>query len=125
MKICITAEVDNLDSKVDLRFGRCRNFIFLDTETGSFEVEKNPNAEYSGGAGIQSAQLMSAKGVKAVLTGNLGPNACDTLKAAGIDFYTGISGTVKDSLEMLKSGKLMSSSGPSVREKSGALHYQI
>ncbi len=125
MKICITAEGDNLDCKIDLRFGRCRNFIFMDTETGSFEVEKNPNAEFSGGAGIQSAQLMSSKGVKAVLTGNLGPNACDTLKAAGIDFYTGISGSVKDAVEMLKSGKLKLSSSPSVSEKSAPFNYQI
>ena len=124
MNICITAEGNTLDCKVDLRFGRCRNFIFMDTDSEIFEVEKNPNAEFSGGAGIHSAQLMSAKGVKAVLTGNLGPNACDTLKAAGIEFYTGISGTVKNAVEEFKSGKLKKNSEPSVNSKSG-IDYQI
>ena len=124
LKICITAEGENLDCKVDLRFGRCKNFIFMDTNSESFEVEKNPNAEFSGGAGIQSAQLMSSRGVKAVLTGNMGPNACDTLNAAGIDFYTGISGTVKETVEAFKSGKLKKNSEPSVKSKSG-FDYQI
>ena len=80
MKICITSEGNTLGSKVDCRFGRCQYFIIVDTETFEFEVIKNPNLESMGGAGIQSAQLVASKRVKAVLTGNVGPNAFQTLQ---------------------------------------------
>ena len=90
MKICITSEGQTLDSKVDPRFGRCQNFIFFDTDTEKFEAQENANAQFQGGAGIQSGQLVVSKGVKAVLTGNVGPNAHQVLSAAGVSVFTGV-----------------------------------
>ncbi len=119
MKICITAEGKTLDSKVDPRFGRCQNFIFFDTDSGEFEVQGNINAQFQGGAGIQSAQLVSSKGVTAVLTGNVGPNAFETLNKAKIEIYTNMSGSVKEAIEEYKSGKLKITQGPSVSSKFG------
>ena len=98
MKICITSEGKTLDAKVDPRFGRCQNFILLDTDTGNFEACENTNAQFQGGAGIQSGQLVVSKGVEAVLTGNVGPNAHQVLSAAGISIFTGVSGTVKEAI---------------------------
>ena len=100
MRICITSEGKTLDSKVDSRFGRCQYFIIADTETLEFEAVENPNIESMGGAGIQSAQLVVSKQVKAVLTGNVGPNAFQTLQAAGVDIFTEASGSVKDASEI-------------------------
>ncbi|MFA5363282.1 MAG: NifB/NifX family molybdenum-iron cluster-binding protein [Candidatus Omnitrophota bacterium] len=120
MKICITSEGKTLDSKVDPRFGRCRDFIFFDTDTGRFESQENTNAQFQGGAGIQSAQLAGSKGAKAVLTGNVGPNAFETLNKAGIEVYLNVSGTVKEAIEAYKSGKLKAIQGPSVGSKFGA-----
>lgn len=119
MIICISSEGITLDSKVDARFGRCRNFIFVDTDTGTFEAQENGNAQFQGGAGIQSAQLVHSKGAKAVLTGNIGPNAFQTLKAAGIEMYTGVSGTVSEALEAFKAGKYKATQDPSVGSKFG------
>ena len=119
MKICITAEGNNLDSKVDPRFGRCRYFIIVDTDTLSLEAIENPNIESMGGAGVQSGQFVASKGVKAVLTGNVGPNAFQTLQAAKIEVITGISGTVKDAAEKYKKGGLKPTQGPSVNSKFG------
>jgi predicted Fe-Mo cluster-binding NifX family protein len=99
MKICVTSEGKTMDSNVDPRFGRCRNFIFFDTDTGKFEAQENPNTQLQGGAGIQSGQLMVSKGVNAVLTGKMGPNAQQVISAAGIDVITGASGTVKEAIE--------------------------
>jgi predicted Fe-Mo cluster-binding NifX family protein len=119
MKICITSEGKTLDAKVDSRFGRCQYFMIVDTNTLQFEVIQNPNIEAMGGAGIQSGQLMASKGIKAVLTGNVGPNAFQTLNAGGIDIYTGVSGSVKETIEAYKSGKLKKTESPSVGSKFG------
>ena len=83
MKIAITATGLTLDANLDPRFGRCAYFLVVDTNTMEFEAVENPNVALGGGAGIQSAQLMAAKDVKFVLTGNCGPNAHETLSAAG------------------------------------------
>lgn len=119
MKICITSEGKTLDSQVDPRFGRCQYFIIVDTDTLEFEAIENPNIEAMGGAGIQSAQLVASKQVKAVLTGNVGPNAFQTLNAAGIDIYTGFSGSIKEAIEAYKSGRLKKIESPSVGSKFG------
>lgn len=119
MKVCVTSQGDSLDAQVDPRFGRCQYFIVIDTDTSEFEAVPNPNAATAGGAGIQSGQLMAEKQVKAVLTGNVGPNAFQTLQAAAVDVITGVSGTVKEAVEKYKSGELKSTEGPSVGPKSG------
>ncbi len=119
MKICITSEEQNLDSNVDPRFGRCKYFIIVDTDSFDFEALKNPNTESGGGAGIQSGELMASKDVKAVLTGNVGPNAFNTLNAAGIQIFTGISGKIREAVEKFKSGTLKNENGPTVDSHSG------
>jgi len=119
MKICITSEGDNLDSKVDPRFGRCQYFIVIDTDTMEFEAVKNPNIDSMGGAGVQSGQFIADKKAKTVLTGNVGPNAFQTLQAANVEVITGISGTVREAAELYKKGGLKSTGGPSVNSKFG------
>ncbi|MDD4941128.1 MAG: NifB/NifX family molybdenum-iron cluster-binding protein [Candidatus Omnitrophica bacterium] len=108
MKICITAEGKTADSPVDPRFGRCRNFIFIETGTEDLEAIENPHTKFRGGAGIQSAQLIVSKGAKAVLTGTVGPNALQTLDAAGIQVFVEVTGTVAEALKQFNLGKLIS-----------------
>jgi predicted Fe-Mo cluster-binding NifX family protein len=119
MRLCVTSQGDNLDSQVDARFGRCQYFIIVDTDTLEFKAINNPNIEATGGAGIQSGQFVAGKGVKTVLTGNVGPNAFQTLQAAGVDVITGASGKVKDVIEKYKKGELKPTQGPSVNSKFG------
>ena len=119
MKICVTSQGDNLDSQVDARFGRCLYFVFVDTDTLKFEAVKNPNVVAAGGAGIQSGQFVAGKGVKTVLTGNVGPNAFQTLQAGGVRVIVGISGSVKEAIEKYKKGELKPTDNPSVRNKFG------
>jgi len=119
MKICITSQGDNLDAQIDPRFGRCAYFIIVETESLEFEAIQNPNLDASGGAGIQSAQLVAGKQVKAIITGNVGPNAFQTLQSAGIEMITGVSGRVRDAVEKFKKGELKPSQSASVDSKFG------
>jgi len=119
MKICVSSQGNTLDSNVDPRFGRCTFFIVVDTDSLIFEAIENPNIESMGGAGIQSGQFVAEKKVKAILTGNVGPNAFQTLQSAEIDVITGITGTVKEVIEQYKRGELKPTQGPSVNSKFG------
>jgi predicted Fe-Mo cluster-binding NifX family protein len=100
-----------MDSKLDPRFGRCRYFIFVNTDDMEYEAIKNPNVDATGGAGIQSGQMMADRQVRAVVTGNIGPNAFQTLESAGIEVITGASGIVKEAVERYKNGELTVSKG--------------
>ena len=114
MKIAITSQGDNLEASVDTRFGRCAYFIIVDPETEAFEAVSNPAIDAMGGAGPQAAQTIADKGAEAVITGNVGPNAFQTLRAASVKIYQVASGTVKETLAKYKSGELQELSNSSV-----------
>jgi len=119
MNIAITATGPSLDANVDPRFGRCPYFLIVDTDTLKFEAVENSNVMLGGGAGIQSAQLMAEKGVQSVLTGNCGPNAYQTLSAAGIGVIIGCSGAAADVVEQFKAGGFDATGAPNVAGKFG------
>lgn len=114
MKVAISATAPSLDAEVDPRFGRCSYFVVIDPETMEFEALENSNAMAAGGAGITTAQMVANKGVQLILTGNCGPNAYQTLSAAGVQVITGVVGRIRDAVEAYKAGKLQSSLQPSV-----------
>lgn len=116
MKIAVTSRGPELESEVDLRFGRARYFIVLETETGEFHaVDNEQNLNAVQGAGIQAAQQVAAQGVEAVLTGHCGPKAFMTLSAGGVKIYNGAEGTVADAVEQFKAGKLTEAEGADVQ----------
>lgn len=114
MKIGISSKGEDLDAQVDSRFGRCRYFVIVDPDTMSFEAVENDSIMASGGAGIQAAQKVAKAGVDIVITGNIGPNAFQTLSAAGIMVFTGVDGTIKEVVEKYKNGELKETMAPSV-----------
>lgn len=119
MKLAVTSSGPTPEAEVDPRFGRCAYFLIVDTDTMEFEAIENSNAALGGGAGVQSGQLMAAKDVKFVLTGNCGPNAHQTLSAAGIGVIPGCSGAVRDAVERFKAGQLNTASEPNVASRAG------
>lgn len=106
MKICISSKGDSVDSIMDPRFGRAAYFAIMDIDTMESEIIKNSAAASGGGAGITSGQMMADKGVEAVITGNVGPNAMNVLKAAKIEIYRGESVSVQENVEKYKKGLL-------------------
>ena len=63
--------------------------------------------------------MVASKGTEVVLTGNCGPNAYQTLSAAGIQVITGVSGGIKDAVEAYKAGRLQPNAQPSVGSHHG------
>jgi predicted Fe-Mo cluster-binding NifX family protein len=114
VKICVTASGNTLDASVDSRFGRAAYLTIIDSESMAFEVVPNAAAGAMGGAGIQAAQTLAKKGVKVLITGNVGPNAFQALKSAEIEMVVGASGTVREVIEKYKMGELKKTDGPTV-----------
>ena len=107
MKIAVTAQGNELSSEIDLRLGRAKWLIVVDTERGDFEAHDNVvNLNAVQGAGIQTGQNIANLGVEAVITGNVGPNAFKTLKAANVKVFLSETQTVQDAVDSFKAGKL-------------------
>ncbi len=113
MKIAVSATGMDLDSELDPRFGRCKFFLVVDSETNEFKVIENGGANATGGAGIQAAQTVIDLEVGGVITGQVGPNAYRTLAAGGIEININASGSVKDALKQYKNGTLAQAQSPS------------
>ncbi len=116
MKVAVSATGVDLDAQVDPKFGRCQYFIIVDSDTLEFEAVENPNIGVMSGAGIQSGQMMAERGVQVILTGNIGPNAFQTLSAAGVQIMAGIAGTVREAIHQFSSGQLQPVSEATVPE---------
>jgi predicted Fe-Mo cluster-binding NifX family protein len=115
MKLCITSTGKTLESKVDERFGRAPYFLIVDTETKEFHAVKNTALTTGRGAGVVAVQALSDLGAGALLTGIVGPNAFQALKAAGIKAYEGAleTDTAASALEKFTEGRYREASGPS------------
>lgn len=72
MKVAITSTGDNLESKLDQRFGRCGYFIIYDTESKATEFIPNPNKDAQEGAGPASVQLVASRDVQKIISGEFG-----------------------------------------------------
>ena len=114
MKVAVSSTGNGLDSIIDPRFGRCNKFLIVETETMKSELVINDSISAAHGAGIGAAQTVASQGVKAVITGHVGPNAHMALSGAGIDIYTVSGGTVRSVVESLKSGELKKAGSPTV-----------
>jgi len=119
MKIAVSSRGKGLDSQIDPRFGRCAHFVIVETDDMSFDVFDNESIALGGGAGIQAAQFVANKGAKAVITGNVGPNAVQTLSASHVDIFAGQSGTIKEAVEKFKGGDFKPTDRPNVVDHYG------
>jgi len=107
MKIAVTSQGQELSSMIDLRFGRAKWILVVDTETGGYEAHDNTvHLNLPQGAGIQTGQNIANLGVEAVITGNVGPNAFRTLDAAEIRVFLATQQTVEQAVAALKEGRL-------------------
>ncbi len=116
MKIAVSTISGGLDDNVSEMFGRAASFTLVDVENGEIknvEVVRNDFAVRGGGAGVAVSQFLVNKGVNAVITGNVGPNALAVLSSAGVKVYKGSGLTVREAVGRLVEGKLEEITTPS------------
>lgn len=107
MKIAVTAQGPTPDSSVDQRFGRAYWLLFYDEAGQSWEPLENSAARNAvQGAGIQAAKLVAERGASVLITGVTGPKAYQALHAAGVRIMHGAVGTVAETLQAYRDGKL-------------------
>lgn len=115
MLIAITSSGKDLDSQMDLRFGRAKGFIIYETDNDTFEfIDNVQNLEAAQGAGIQAAQNVVNKNAEAVISGHCGPKAFKVLSTSGVKIYTAEEGKISEVLEKFKKGELNESTSADV-----------
>ncbi|MCF8010366.1 MAG: NifB/NifX family molybdenum-iron cluster-binding protein [Clostridiales bacterium] len=120
MKIAICSTGSDLNSSTDPRFGRCPYFVLVDEKGNHLQTLENESQNSPHGAGISTAQFMINNGVSTVLAGKIGPKAIQPLLSAGIDIYTGISGSVNQALQSYNENKLSRTNNANASPHSGS-----
>lgn len=98
MKISLCAKEGNLDSMVDERFARTKNFIIYDTETSDFKVIEN-SVDDAHGAGPKAIQLLADEGVSVIIAPPLGKNAQMAAEGANMKVVEQINSSVKNNID--------------------------
>jgi Uncharacterized conserved protein len=106
MKIAISATGKDIDSLLDMRFGRCDFFQIHDSESEEFKVVENKGQSSGGGSGIAASQQLIDENVNVIITGNLGPNAFKIIEKADIKSYKCGNISIKNALEKFKNDEL-------------------
>jgi predicted Fe-Mo cluster-binding NifX family protein len=109
----------DLDAQASPVFGRCPTYVFVDVDSMESESVENPAMNAAGGAGIQAAQFVVERGVQAVISGNVGPNAFGVLQSADVPVYLFSGGTVRQAVEGYKNGQLSAIGGANVQSHAG------
>jgi len=115
MKVAVSSSGPGLNSQASPIFGRCPYFVIVEIVgkeiKGHVDIQ-NQAMMQAGGAGIMAAQTVGNQGVKAVISGAVGPRAFAVLQQLGIEMHAGIAGTVRQNVEQFMAGKLQPISAP-------------
>ena len=101
MKIAITAENNQMDSKIDARFGRCTYFAIYNTETKETEFLVNPAKEASGGAGPEAVQFVAKTGAQKIFAGDFGNKIQSLLSSLNIEMINEKDKTIQEIISNL------------------------
>lgn len=107
MKLAITASGPDLSSPVDMRFGRARYLLVVDTSDRKVTpLDNHAGMDATQGAGIQAAQAVVDSNASVLITGHCGPKAFRALRAAGIHVYLTPETTVDEAITLFQKGEI-------------------
>jgi predicted Fe-Mo cluster-binding NifX family protein len=105
MKIVISSTGRDVESNIDLKFGRAPFFLIVDTKTNEEKVVVNEARDRSSGVGVIVGNIVAKEEIDAVITTEIGPLAYDTFEQCGIRIYQA-EGKIKDAIQQFIKGKL-------------------
>ena len=105
MKIAISADGKGLDSNIETTFHRCSFFLVLDIEKNTLIALENTTKDRPGEIGATVGQIVSDKGIDALITADIGPKAFDVFERYGIKVYHG-EGIIEAAIQQFKEGRL-------------------
>lgn len=106
MNVLIPVLSDNgLQSEVSAHFGSAPTYLVVDTDTGAVRGIANEN-QHHGHGGCAPLAILGDVAVDAIVVGGIGAGALGRLNSAGIDVYFADRGTVGETIEGLKAGRL-------------------
>lgn len=102
-QIVITAKGPDLDSEVDLRFGRAEYFILirLDDESRTILVNED-RKDTDKGVGLKNSQRVIDAGAEVVISGRIGQKVVNMMSKLGIGIFLVGGGTVREAFEQFK-----------------------
>lgn len=111
-RIAIPATAPKLDARMESKFGRAALLLLVEAKTLEFEVVENPARDARGGAGIETAELLSKRRVSGVIAEKFGPKAHEALSAAGISmFRCKADVNVREAISRFNRGELQKATG--------------
>ncbi|MEZ5195403.1 MAG: NifB/NifX family molybdenum-iron cluster-binding protein [Bacteroidales bacterium] len=84
MKIIIPATAINVESNLDLKFGKCKYFCIYDSHSDKVEFIKNNLSRQLEKRSEHLSALLKEWEIDTVVTTNIGPNMISTLESEGI-----------------------------------------
>ncbi len=106
MKVSVPVmDRSGMSSTVGQHFGKVPDYAIMDTDSGTLSFLEN-TSEHRGGVGMPP-ELLAKAGVDVMICAGLGPKAVDMLSSLGIQVFVGAKGTVGETLEAYRSGKLL------------------
>lgn len=106
MKVAFPSQEDRgLESLVHNHFGSARNFIIVEADSGTCVHVVNRDREHVHGQ-CQPLSALGEEPVDAVAVGGIGGGAIRKLNAAGVKVYRAVEGSIRENLELMKTGAL-------------------
>lgn len=84
MIIAIASEKEDINSKIDERFGLCNYFYVYDTDTQKGDFSENPYKESNQGVGSKIVEFLANKSVKEIFVVEVGEKALGMLSQLNI-----------------------------------------
>ncbi len=105
-RIVITSDSKSPDGFVSATFARCRYFLIYDLATKRFKALANPYFNEVG-PGASSARFIANRAEEAVISGNIGPVAYQTLENFNIQVYLVHKTSIRDAVRLFLEGRLV------------------
>jgi len=113
MKIAVATD-DNrgLEAYISQHFGRCPYYILVDVINGEIGEVKALESPFYGSHGEpgEVPAFIKKLGAQVIIAGGMGPKAIGFFEQYGIQVVTGVSGTVRETIQLYLSGRIQGAS---------------